>query len=137
MHCTESIGNNNQLQTSSNNNKWVINLSNSSLTQAKESLLSKGPNYVIVPKRLPNLDNITAIETACQKLNNQDAEELRAEIKALLRKSHAPRPPLHKEGSKALAESRRDKDRIILTTDKVVAMVVLDKKDYIEKAHIY
>ena len=31
-------------------------------------------------------------------------------------------------------ELKRDKDRIILTADKGVAMVVLDRKEYIEKA---
>ena len=46
----QTIGTDNQLQASSNNNKWVINLSNTLLTQAQKSLLSKGPNYVIAPK---------------------------------------------------------------------------------------
>ena len=45
-----------------------------------------------------------------------------------------PRTNLTKEENKALAESKRDKDRIILTADKDVAIIVLDKKDYIEKA---
>ena len=35
----QSIGNNNQLQASSNNNKWFITLPNTPLTQAQESLL--------------------------------------------------------------------------------------------------
>ena len=48
----QSIGNNNQSQASSINKKWIINLSNTPLTQAQESLLSKGPNYAIVPKNL-------------------------------------------------------------------------------------
>ena len=34
----------------------------------------------------------------------------------------------------ALVELKRDKDRIILTADKGVAMVVLDRKEYIDKA---
>ena len=93
-----------QVPSNNNNNKWVINLSNTPLTQAQVSLLSKGQNYVIVPKNPPNLDYITAIETACYKLNNQDAEELRTDINRLLRKSHAPRPNLTKEECKALAE---------------------------------
>ena len=72
---TQSIGSNNQLQASSNNNKWVRNLSNTHLTQAQESLLAKVLHFAISPQNTPNLDYITAIETACQKLNNQDAEE--------------------------------------------------------------
>ena len=55
------------------------------------------------PKNPPNLDYFTAIETASQKLSNQDAEELQADINGLLRKSHAPKPNLTKEENKALA----------------------------------
>ena len=74
------------------------------------------------------MDYITAIETACQKLNNEDAEELRTDIVGLLRKWHAPIPNLTKEENKTLVELKRDKDRTILTADKSEAMVILDKK---------
>ena len=46
----------------------------------------------------------------------------------------APKPNLNKAEIKALAELKRDKDRIILTVDKGVAMVVFDRENYIEKA---
>ena len=46
----------------------------------------------------------------------------------------APKSNLKKAEIKALAELKRDKDRIVLTPDKEVAMVVLDKDKYIEKA---
>ena len=59
---------------------------------------------------------------------------MRAGINGLLRKLHAPRPYITKEENKALAESKRDKARVILNVDKGVAMVVLDKKDCVEKA---
>ena len=60
----------NKEQTGNSNlgNKWVINLSKVELTQAQKSLLSKGPNYAILPNNIPNLDYITAIETLCDKL---------------------------------------------------------------------
>ena len=51
-------------------------------------------------------------------------KELRADINGLLRKSHTPSPNVCKEELKALSELRRDKDRIILTADKGVAMVL-------------
>ena len=35
--------------------------------------------------------------------------------------------------SKALVELRKDSNRIVLTADKGVTMVVLDRKDYIDK----
>ena len=82
-------------QSSSNeepNPKWVINLSNKPLTPAQRSVLAKGPNFVVTPRQPPNLEYITAIEAACTKLSQQDAEELRANINRVLRSSHPPNP---------------------------------------------
>ena len=62
------------------NPKWVINLSSKPLTQAQRSVLAKGPNFAVTPRHPPNLEYITAIEAACTKQGQQDAEELRAEI---------------------------------------------------------
>ena len=55
---------------------WVINLSSKSLTQAQRSLLAKEPNFVVTLRHLPNLEYITAIESICSKLDQQDAENL-------------------------------------------------------------
>ena len=70
------------------NPKWVINLSNKPLTPAQRSVLAKGPNFAVTPRQPPNLEYITAIETACTKLSQQDAEELRADVNRVLRPSH-------------------------------------------------
>ena len=66
------------------NPKWVINLSNKPLTPAQRSVLAKGPNFAVTPRQPPNLEYITAIEAACTKLSQQDAEELRANINRVL-----------------------------------------------------
>ena len=72
------------------NPKWVINLSNKPLTPAERSILAKGPNFAVTPRQPANLEYITAIEAACTKLSQQDAEELRADINRVLRSSHPP-----------------------------------------------
>ena len=72
------------------NPKWVINLSSKPLTPAQRSVLAKGPNFVVTPRHPPNLEYITAIEAACTKLSQQNAEELRADINQVLRSSHPP-----------------------------------------------
>ena len=72
------------------NPKWVINLSSKPLTPAQRSVLAKGPNFVVTPRQPPNLECITAIEAACTKLSQQDAEKLRANINRVLRSSHPP-----------------------------------------------
>ena len=68
------------------------------------------------------------------KLTDQDAEELRADINALLRRAQAPKPNLNKEEIKGLAELRNNKVRLVLTVDRGVVMVVIDKEDYLQKA---
>ena len=74
------------------NPKWVINLSSKPLNHTQRSVLAKGPNFRVTPRHPPNLEYIMAIETACTKLGQQDAEELRAEINRVLRSSHPPKP---------------------------------------------
>ena len=70
------------------NPKWVINLSSKPLTQAQKSVLGKCPIFVVIPRHPSNLEYVTAIESVCTKLGQQDAEELRAEINRVLRSSH-------------------------------------------------
>ena len=70
----------------------------------------------------------------CFKLKEEDAAELRGKINAVLRKGKAPKPNLNKEESIALNQPRKDKERIILTADKGVVMVVLDREDYNNEA---
>ena len=47
---------------------------------------------------------------------------------------HYPKSNITREEQKVLAELRRHKNRIILTADKGVSMMVMDKEDYIRKA---
>ena len=70
----------------------------------------------------------------CPKLREEEAMELRSDVNALLRKAKVPKPNLTRQEKLGLAELKKDKDRIILTADKEVAMVVMDKEDYINKA---
>ena len=65
-----------------------INISSKPLTSAQRCLLAKGPSFVVTHKHPPNLEYITAIEAACTRLSQQDAEELRADINWVLRASH-------------------------------------------------
>ena len=117
------------------NSKWVINLSSKPLTPAQRSVLAKGPNFVVTPKHPPNLEYITAIEVACTKLSQQDAEELRADVNWILKASHPPEPNLTKAQNLAITELEKDRDCIVLTADKGVAMVILDWQYYISKAN--
>ena len=115
-------------------NTWVRNLSSTPLTQDQVKALSNGPNYVIVPK-VPSVgEYITAIENVCNQLQQGKVEELRGEIKTVLKKIQLPRHNISREERKAIGELRKDKSRIILTVDKGVSMVVMDRDDYNNKA---
>ena len=76
------------------------------------------------------------VESVCPKLRDQDTQELRADINSLLRRSHTPKPNLTREERRGLAQLKKDKDRLFLTADKGVALVVMDKEDYIQKAEV-
>ena len=103
------------------------------MTQAQRSVLAKGPNFVVTPRHPPNLEYMMAIEAACTKLGQKDVEELRAEINRVLRSSH-PKPNLTKAQSQAIKELKRDRDHIVLTTDKGIAVVIMDRQDHINKS---
>ena len=97
-----TIRNNNNSNSNSNrgnqaNDKWVINLSEENLTQMQVSVLAKGPNFSIAANNIPNMDYITAVESMCGKLKEEDAMVLRTDISALLRKAKILKPNLMKE----------------------------------------
>ena len=133
LNNNRSNNNNNTNQSHNNNNKWVINLSKTSLTEGQKSVLAKGPNFSITPKYIPNVDCITAVESMCSKPKEEDAMELRLDMNALLRKAKAHKPNLTRQESIGLAQLKKDKDRVILTADKGVAMVVMDREEYVSK----
>ena len=71
-------------------NIWVRNLSKTPLTNAQEKVLARGPYFTIVPKEPPVIEYVVAIEKACQQLKQGEVEELRGEIKSIIRKIHPP-----------------------------------------------
>ena len=114
--------------------KWVINLPKQKLTEAQISVLAKGPNFSKASNNIPNLDYITTVETMCGKLKEEDTMALRTDINALLRKAKIPEPNLTKEERIGLTQPKKDQDRVVFTADKGVALVVMDKQEYISKA---
>ena len=88
----------------------------------------------MVPRSPPVGEYIVAIEHACNQLQQGKAEELRGEIKSVLKKIQAPKHNITGEERKAIDELRKYKTRIILTMDKGVSMVVMDRDDYNRKA---
>ena len=97
-------------------------------------VLSRGPNFAIVPINPPVGKYIASIENACLKLKQGKADELRGEIKTILKKINTPNNKITTEEKKALVELRKDTNKTILTADKGVSLVVMNKEDYQKKA---
>ena len=104
------------------------------LTEAQEKILLWGPNFAMVPKSPPVGKYIASIEHICSQLNQGEAEELREEIKTILKKIQPPKSNITIEERRALAELRKDKSKIILTADKGVSLVVMDREEYVRKS---
>ena len=111
----------------------VKNLTSRPLTKVQVSLLAQG-------SKLFSIATILSKRRVCcchrgslsQTPPPPMAEELVVEIKSF--KHMLPKPNITKDEAKALKHPRQDKDRIILTADKGVALVVLDRRDYVNKA---
>ena len=69
-----------------NNNTWVRNISSIPLTEAQLKVLSHGPNFAVVPKYPPVDEYIASMEQECSQLKQWEVEELRGEVKAILKK---------------------------------------------------
>ena len=90
---------------------------------------------MVTPRHPPYLEYMTAIESVCSKLGQQDAGELRADINRVLRSFHPPKPNLTRAQAQALRKLKRDRDRLVLTANKGVGMVIMDRQDYINKSN--
>ena len=115
-------------------NKWVRNLLGTPLTEAQVSLLAHGADFAAAPRHPPYGEYITVVELACLNLEPHSAEELRAEIRGALKHSKNPKRNISKEEVQVLAELKKDQSSVILTADKGVAIVVMDREEYNKKA---
>ena len=117
--------------------KLVKNISDTHLTEEQERLLAQGPKCVIRPEKPPVREYVAAVEQACSRLSQGEADELSVEVKKTHKKiqnKSKTTSNITSEAFKVLKELKEDKGRIILTTDKGVALVIMEKDEYIKKA---
>ena len=106
-----------------------MNLSSKPLST---TVLAHGPNFAVTPKApLSRIHNSSG--GGLQSLSPTEAEEFRAGIARVLKQATPSKSNISKEEWRAIKELRTDKEHLILTAYKVVALVVMDKKDYIQK----
>ena len=104
------------------------------MTEAQEHLLAHGPNFVLAPKDPQTCKYIAATEKVCQHLIQGKAEELRGEIKSLLKKNHNTKPNIPNEEYLALKKIKKDNTKMVFTVDNGVSMIVVDREEYIHKS---
>ena len=71
--------------------RWVVNMSKKPFMEAQENLLSHGPNFAITPRCPPIGQYVAAVEQTGQNMAQGEAEQLRAEVKAVLKKIQPPK----------------------------------------------
>ena len=72
----------------------------------------------MVPRSPPITEYVASIEYVCTILKQGEAEELRGEVKAIMKMVQPPKYNLTKEEHKVLEELKKDKNRMVLTADK-------------------
>ena len=73
-----------------------------------------------------------AVEQACSRLNKGEADEIRVEVKKALKRActSRPLPNISKKEYQALKELKEDRSRVLLTADKGVSLVIMDRTEY-------
>ena len=86
------------------------------------------------PQEPPTCRYIVATEKVCQNLTQGKAEELRGEVKSLLKRDHKTKPNIPRDEHRVLREIKRDNTGMVLTADKGVSLVALDSEDSTAKS---
>ena len=104
----------------------------------EKSLLQKGPKFAVTLATIPIKEYISTTTVAALQageLNGIDCSGLYHDVNRILN-THTNKPiytNITKAEHLALENLRKDKDCIFVTADKGVALVVMDKTEYITK----
>ncbi|XP_076047286.1 uncharacterized protein LOC143028808 [Oratosquilla oratoria] len=114
--------------------RWVTNLSSRQLSDAENNVLARGLNFNVQGK-VNHAEFLAAAELGVNLMEgtSEDKQAVRTKIVGALKSKQTSRS-LTTEETKALAELRRDRSIVVLTSDKGRSTVVLDKEDYDQKA---
>ena len=120
--------------------KWVINLSSKPLSDGEQSLLQKGPNFAVSSSRVPLTEYIAVTKRIYDELGEntarRDCTEIYQKTKEVLQHFKDKKGLTHnttRKEQEAIKILREDSSHVVLTADKGVALVVMDKSQYIDK----
>ena len=110
--------------------RWVVNLTDRTLTPAQEDVLKLELNFAPAPSKLPLTDTMAAVESGARRLSLEDADDLQGWVCGILRCAKVPRSNLTKDQRTVLKELRGLEDEVILPADKGNATVMMRRCDY-------
>ncbi|CAN7984777.1 unnamed protein product, partial [Ixodes hexagonus] len=112
----------------------VHNFSSKHLSDDHVSLLSKGLNFAIAPRKVPKRDIIVEVEEKLRHIQDTTGVNLaRSRIVSVLANAKSTRTNLTRGKRAALSDLKSDKSIVILSADKGKGTVLLDRKEYDEK----
>ena len=114
-------------------NRWVMNLSNTQISDDERSILSKGLNFAITPTTLPVEEIIAGTEVVVKYMTETAADELRGEVVCTIKRAKLPKSNISKRKRVALQTLKKDNSIIILPADKGSATVIMNTAKYREK----
>ena len=106
------------------------------LSEAEESVLSRGMKFAIAPNKIPKFDILAPVEANISHLSDNAKSQIRVQVSNAIQFSKAPKPNLSKQEMQALRQLRLDKTRVVLQADKGNCTVVMDETDYSEKINL-
>ena len=118
-------------------NKWVVNLSSSTLGNSEVSALQHGLNFAVSPDYVPVKDVIVATELACKNIANDKAAELRARVANIVKTSKPPTSNVTQNECTVIENLSKDKNIKILPADQGRATVIIDTSKYEEKLRLF
>ena len=102
-------------------------------------MLQRGPKFAVTTPKVPFTEYIAVTKQICDKLSENtdgvDCSEYYQKTKDLLQDYKgkcASHPNITKEEREVIKTLEEDNTHVVLTADKGVAMVVMDKSSYID-----
>ena len=115
-------------------------MSSKPLSDGEQSILQKGPKFAVSSSKVPLTEYIAVTKRICDELGEnttgKDCTEIYQKTKEVLqhfKDKKGPARNITKQEKEAIKTLREDSSQVVLTADKGVAMVVMDKSQYIEK----
>ena len=106
----------------------------------EQSLLQKGPKFAVSSPKVPLTEYVAVTKRICNELGEnttgKDCTEIYQKTKEILQHYKNKKGHTHnitKKEWEAIKTLREDASHMVLTADKGVALVVMDKSQYIDK----